>query len=86
MKNTGMVRKIDELGRIVLPKELRKVLNIGEKDPIEIYTEGNSIILTKHESCCVFCGRTQDDSELKSFEDKIVCKCCADGIARIFQV
>ena len=55
MKSTGIVRKVDELGRIVLPAELRRTLNIAEKDPLEIYVDGPSIILQKHEERCVFC-------------------------------
>ena len=50
MKSTGIVRKVDELGRIVLPAELRRTLNIAEKDPLEIYVDGASVILKKHES------------------------------------
>ena len=49
MKATGIVRKVDELGRIVLPAELRRTLSIAEKDPLEIYVDGDSIILQKHE-------------------------------------
>ena len=56
MKSTGIVRHIDNLGRITLPIELRKTLDMACGDPLEIYTEGNSIILRKHESSCVFCG------------------------------
>jgi AbrB family transcriptional regulator, transcriptional pleiotropic regulator of transition state genes len=57
LKFTGIVRKVDELGRIVLPKELRVTLNINEKDPLEIYVDEDSrIILRKYEPACVFCG------------------------------
>lgn len=56
MKATGIVRKVDELGRIVLPKELRRTLGIGEKDPMEIYTDGKGIILRKYAPGCAFCG------------------------------
>lgn len=49
MKSTGIVRKVDELGRIVIPKELRRTLNINEKDPLEIYVDGEQIILKKYE-------------------------------------
>ncbi|MBD7939656.1 AbrB/MazE/SpoVT family DNA-binding domain-containing protein [Cytobacillus sp. Sa5YUA1] len=48
MKSTGIVRKVDELGRVVIPKELRRSLGINEKDPLEIYTEGEQIILQKY--------------------------------------
>lgn len=73
MKSTGIVRKIDELGRIVLPIELRRNLDIGEKDAVEIYVEEESIILKKYKSSCVFCGNTQGIME---FKNKNVCADC----------
>ena len=57
MKSTGIVRRVDELGRIVLPMELRKSMEIGEKAPLEIYVEGNSIILKKHQCTCISAER-----------------------------
>ena len=60
MKSTGIVRKVDELGRIVIPMELRNKLKIGEKDPIEIYVDGNSVILKKLEESCIFCNSKKD--------------------------
>ena len=74
MKSTGIVRKVDELGRIVLPIELRRTLDIAEKDAIEIYVDGESIILKKYEPVCTFCGESND---LFTFEGKNVCKSCA---------
>ena len=56
MKSTGIVRRVDELGRVVIPIELRNKFNISEKDPIEIYVDGSSIILKKYEQSCIFCG------------------------------
>ena len=56
MKSTGIVRKVDELGRIVLPSELRSTLNIKEKDPLEIFIEDSRIILRKYEPSCIFTG------------------------------
>nr|WP_043925554.1 AbrB/MazE/SpoVT family DNA-binding domain-containing protein [Bacillus haynesii] len=58
MKNTGIVRRIDELGRVVLPVEMRRVLNINEKDPLEIYTDGENIVLTKYAAnmACLMTG------------------------------
>ena len=56
MKSTGIVRKVDELGRIVIPKELRNTLNIEEKDSLEIYVDGEHIILKKYEPACIFCA------------------------------
>lgn len=73
MKTTGMVRKVDELGRLVLPIEMRRVLNISVKDPIEIYVDGDSIILRKHQPFCLFCGCEKDTLE---YHGKRVCKAC----------
>ena len=60
MKSTGIVRKVDELGRTVLPKELRQTLNINEKNPIEIFVDNPSIILQKYEPACMFSNNTND--------------------------
>lgn len=60
MKATGIVRKVDELGRIVIPMETRKILGIGQKDPIEIFTEGDSIILRKYQPGCALTGSTDN--------------------------
>ena len=73
MKSTGIVRKMDELGRIVLPMELRKTFNISYKDSLEIYTEGDTIILKKYEPCCIFCG---DSSNITNFKGKNICGNC----------
>lgn len=73
MKSTGIVRKVDELGRIVLPIELRRTLDIAEKDALEIYVEGSSIILRKYQPSCVFCG---DAKNVSSFKNKNICQSC----------
>ncbi|MCD8004541.1 MAG: AbrB/MazE/SpoVT family DNA-binding domain-containing protein [Oscillospiraceae bacterium] len=73
MKSTGIVRKVDELGRIVLPIELRRTMNIAERDPLEIYVEGPCIIMKKYEISCVFCGNSED---VKDFKDKCICADC----------
>lgn len=73
MKSTGVVRKVDELGRIVIPIELRRTLDIGEKDSLEIYVDRNHIILKKYEPACVFCGNSKD---ITTFKDKNICKTC----------
>lgn len=73
MKSTGVVRRVDELGRLVLPSELRKTFNIEEKDALEIYTEGDLIILKKYEPACIFCGDARD---VLSFRGKNVCRNC----------
>ena len=73
MKSTGIVRKVDELGRIVLPIELRRTLDISEKDALEIYVEGDKIILHKDHDACVFCGST---TALSGFKGRFVCADC----------
>ncbi len=73
IKSTGIVRKVDELGRIVLPIELRRTLDIGEKDAIEIYVEGTSIVLKKYQPSCIFCGESK---KVVDFKGKNVCSKC----------
>ncbi|MCQ2418974.1 MAG: AbrB/MazE/SpoVT family DNA-binding domain-containing protein [Clostridia bacterium] len=73
MKGTGIIRKVDELGRIVLPIELRRTLEIGEKDALEILVDGQNIILRKFAPCCVFCGNTE---RLLDFKGKRICAAC----------
>ena len=73
MKSTGIVRKVDELGRIVLPIELRRTLDIAEKDSIEIYVEGSMIILKKYEPTCIFCGNSKN---MTMYREKNVCMNC----------
>lgn len=78
MKSTGIVRRVDELGRIVIPIELRNKLKIEEKDPIEIYVDGSSIILKKFQEDCVFCGSTK---KVVDYKGKLVCAKCMENIA-----
>ena len=73
MKSTGIVRKVDELGRIVLPSELRKSLGIEIKDSLEIYVSGDSIILKKYLPACIFCGEA---NEVTLFKGKNICSKC----------
>lgn len=73
MKATGIVRKVDELGRIVLPIELRRTLDIAERDPLEIYVEGSSIVLKKYRPTCVFCDSVKD---ISVYREKNVCARC----------
>ena len=77
MKSTGIVRKVDELGRIVLPKELRQTLNINERDPIEIFVDNSSIILQKYEPACMFCNNTND---MVQYMGRNICKECLKAI------
>lgn len=77
MKATGIVRKVDELGRIVLPIELRRTLNIEIKDPIEIYVDGDFILLKKYEPSCIFCGSAND---IQQINGKNVCGKCIEDL------
>ena len=73
MKSTGIIRKVDELGRIVLPVELRRNLKIAERDELEIFVENGRIVLSKHEEACIFCGSSRG---LASYLGKSVCQEC----------
>ena len=73
MKATGIVRKVDELGRIVIPIELRRTLSLEIKDPIEIFIDENFIMLKKYNPACVLCGSM---GGLKNFKGKNICKKC----------
>ena len=74
MKSLGIVRKVDELGRIVLPKELRTKFEIAERDALEIYTDEDRIILKKYEPSCTFCGDARD---VFTFKGRNICPTCA---------
>ncbi len=80
MKSTGIVRKVDALGRVVLPIELRRVLEIEEKDSIEIYVDANSIVLKKYNPTCIFCNSQE---EVVDFKEKKICKNCLKEIGKI---
>ena len=73
MKSTGIVRRVDELGRIVLPIEMRRTLDIAEKDALEIYVDGSSVILKKYNPSCIFCDNTRN---VTNFQGKNVCPKC----------
>ena len=79
MKSTRIVRKVDELGRIVLPIELRRTLNINEKDSLEISVENDKIVLQKYEPACIFCGNTENITE---FKGKNLCTECVKEISK----
>ena len=79
MKSTGIVRKVDELGRIVLTIEMRRTLDIAEKDTLEVYVEGDSIILRKYQDACVFCDSVRD---LVNFKGRCVCQDCIAMLSR----
>ncbi len=84
MKSTGIVRNVDELGRVVIPKELRTTLGIAQHDPLEIFVDGDQVILRKYAPGCVFTGQTDD---LISYEGKLVSKSAVKELmATAFQV
>lgn len=73
MKSTGIVRRVDELGRVVIPIELRRTLEIAEKDALEIYVDGEQIILKKYQPACIFCGNAKD---VENYKGKNICQSC----------
>ena len=77
MKSTGIVRKVDELGRIVLPIEMRRTLDIAEKDALEIYVDGEGIILKKYQPACVFCDNPRG---VINFRGKNICSDCIQAL------
>lgn len=79
MKSTGIVRRVDSLGRIVLPIELRNLLNIEPKDSLEIFVEGSTIMLKKYEPQCTFCDNAD---EVIHFKGKNVCKKCIEELSK----
>jgi transcriptional pleiotropic regulator of transition state genes len=81
MKSTGMVRKIDELGRIVLPIEIRNTLGIESRDSLEIFVEGDKIILAKYQPSCLFCGNAQG---VLYFHGKMICRDCTEQMKKQF--
>ncbi|MCI8594802.1 MAG: AbrB/MazE/SpoVT family DNA-binding domain-containing protein [Oscillospiraceae bacterium] len=77
MKSTGIVRKVDELGRIVLPIELRRTLDIAERDALEIYVDGPSIVLKKYQPACIFCD---DAKDIINYRGKNICRNCVKAL------
>ena len=77
MKSTGIIRKVDELGRIVLPIEMRRTLDIAERDELEIFVENDRIVLQKYEPSCIFCTSSRG---LITFRGKNICKDCLDRL------
>ena len=80
MKSTGLVRKVDELGRIVLPIELRRTLDIAERDELEIYLDDDKVILKKYEPSCIFCGSS---CGLVTYHGRNVCMECIENMNNI---
>jgi len=82
MKPAGVVRKVDQLGRIVLPKSLRKRYQMNEGDPVEILVQGDHIILERYHPKCVFCGSIE---AVKDFKDRYICGECIGEMNRLRQ-
>jgi looped-hinge helix DNA binding domain, AbrB family len=80
LQSTGIIRKVDELGRLVIPMELRRTFDIEEKDGLEIFVDNDRIILRKYEPACVFCGGTD---EITTFKGKRVCKECMGQMVNV---
>lgn len=79
MKSLGIVRRVDELGRIVLPVEIRKRLDLEPKDPVEIFVEKDRVVLKKYEPCCIFCG---DVDDVIIYKDKRICRSCLEELKK----
>ena len=82
MKSTGIIRKMDELGRVVIPIEIRNQFGIAEKDPMEIYVDGSNIVLKKYEPNFIFCGNTKN---LIDYNNKLICEECSEKIGELNQ-
>lgn len=80
MKSTGIIRRVDDLGRVVIPKEIRDLFGIQIKGFIELWIEGKSIIIQKYEESCCFCNSKDN---LKEFKEKLICKDCLEKIQKI---
>jgi transcriptional pleiotropic regulator of transition state genes len=80
MKATGIVRKVDELGRVVVPIELRRALGIEIRDSVEIFTADDSVIIRKSRVNCIFCG---DENDITEFKGKPICPNCLNEIKEI---
>lgn len=79
MKSTGIVREVDRAGRIVLPIELRRTLEIEENDSLEIFTEDNTIILRRYEPACIFCGNAKD---VVPYKGRNICPDCIENLMK----
>ena len=79
MKSTGMVRQLDTLGRIVIPVELRRTMDLSLKDTLEIFVDGDQIVLKKYHPACVFCNDARD---VISYKGKLVCKKCMEELRK----
>lgn len=80
MKSTGIVRQIDKLGRVVLPIELRRKLDIDQDSSLEIFVDGDSIVLKKYQPACVFCGEARD---VVSYKGRNICRACLKELGNL---
>ena len=80
MKATGIVRPVDPLGRVVIPVELRRTLNINTDDSLEVFVDGDFIMLKKYEPACIFCGNAKD---VENIHGKNVCRNCLDEMKKL---
>ncbi|BAS29003.1 AbrB/MazE/SpoVT family DNA-binding domain-containing protein [Limnochorda pilosa] len=80
MKSTGIVRRVDELGRVVIPIELRRTLQIEERDALEIYVDGEKIILKKYQPACIFCGSAVN---VRNYKEKMICSSCLEEMKHV---
>lgn len=79
MKSTGVTRRLDSLGRIAVPIEIRRTMGIEEKDALEIFVDGDKIILKKYEPACIFCGDAED---VVNYKGKNLCKACLEELKK----
>lgn len=82
MKSTGVVRKLDPLGRVVLPKEIRRIMDIKQGDPIEVFVDDDKIILSKYTPSCMFCNEVEN---VYLYKGKRICHKCADELISTIQ-
>ena len=80
MKTKGIIRKVDEVGRIIIPSEIRSVLNIDYRDQVEVFLDNNSMIVKKYVPTCIFCGETKN---ISVFKDKQVCARCLKELSKL---
>jgi transcriptional pleiotropic regulator of transition state genes len=80
MKAVGIARRVDQLGRVVLPKELRDTLDMKPGDPIEMYPDGELLYMKKYLPECIFCESTE---EVLEYKEKIICKKCIKELKRL---
>jgi len=81
MRATGEVRKLDEFGRVVIPKNIRKDLDLKKEDPVEVLTKHDEIVIQRYYPACTFCGeKKEDESERLEFSGKTVCRSCAESV------